>query len=167
LADDSDGSEDKSAELPIWSFTKNFDAGGAYDLWGGTLSIADVEDVDFGFFVGLGGDAGGTNTAIVDSMQMRIHYTMPYEDSGWLVYGTFDGDFSSGSGVTWSNPSNLSAENGSDATYSKFGTPGASSNVLSAQDITGIAAAIPPGSTIHGIAVKFVEYTGSALPGDL
>ena len=75
LADDSDGSENKESELLDPSFSDQTDeAGGASDLWGETITRADVQDVDFGFFVGVTLVAG-TPTTHVDSMQMKVFYT--------------------------------------------------------------------------------------------
>jgi len=75
LADDSDGSENKFADLAAPNGLQTDEAGGYNDLWSeGTITRADVQDSDFGFFVGLN-DAMGDRTFGIDSMQMRVFYT--------------------------------------------------------------------------------------------
>jgi len=75
LADNTDGSENKQAELVDPTGTANTDeAGGASDLWGETLTDTDVKDVDFGFFVRVIGSIEG-DVVNVDFMQMKVYYT--------------------------------------------------------------------------------------------
>ena len=75
LADGSDGTENKSAEIAaaITSLQTD-DAGGALDLWGEALATADVTDVDFGFFVSMGLTSAVTTDFDVDFLQMRVFY---------------------------------------------------------------------------------------------
>ncbi len=75
LADDSDGSENKLGELATWSTSPKTDqAGGASDKWGETIDLSDVQDVDWGFFVGVRGLISAT-TFDIDFMQMKVYYT--------------------------------------------------------------------------------------------
>lgn len=75
LADDSDGSENKNGELIAWTGSDQTDqAGGTSDLWSETISVADVKDSDFGFFVGVEGDGAGSAMEI-DFMQMRVYFS--------------------------------------------------------------------------------------------
>jgi len=76
LADDSDGSVSKHADLavPITSLQTD-EAGGAADLWDETISRANVQDADWGFFV----RGGGTSFDFlrIDFLQMKVYYTEP------------------------------------------------------------------------------------------
>lgn len=75
LADGSDGSENKEDEMSDWTSTYGTDtAGGASDLWGETIALSDVQDADWGLFVGADGSAGLV-TVDVDSIAMKIYYT--------------------------------------------------------------------------------------------
>ncbi len=75
LADASEGSENKSAALasPTTSLQTD-EAGGASDLWGETISRADVIDVDWGFTIGLVVNAFSRNLR-VDFCRMKVFYT--------------------------------------------------------------------------------------------
>jgi len=88
-----DGAEDKNTELtaPTTSPQESI-AGSPTDLWQEDWTSADILDIDFGFFIGVNTNA--TRTFSVDSMQMRVHYTVPpivigyvYEDNGIMKYG--------------------------------------------------------------------------------
>ena len=74
LSDNSDGSDDKSAEMSAWSiFLQTDEAGGATELWGENLTRADVQDVNFGFFHDVH-TLGPERNYEVDFMQMRVFY---------------------------------------------------------------------------------------------
>jgi len=77
LADDSDGSVSKHAALLTpTSGVQTDEIGGASDLWSETISRANVQDVDWGFFVAANTtDSGDTNA--VDFMQMKVYWTLP------------------------------------------------------------------------------------------
>lgn len=80
LADDSDGSENKNAALAAWSAGGQTDeVGGFSDLWSETITRADVQDVDFGAFIGTAGDF---TFSAIDFMQMRVFYTLDAGGSG-------------------------------------------------------------------------------------
>jgi hypothetical protein len=87
LADDSDGTETKHTpwnsfpEGPVDQTLRTFIAGGGNDVWGETLTGADVLDVDFGFFISMK-SAINHPTIDVDFMQMRINYNVPTIVSG-------------------------------------------------------------------------------------
>ena len=74
LADDSDGSENKSSVMldPTTSLQTD-EVGGASDLWTENIRRADVTDVDFGFFIQTT-NTSGTVVLSVDFMQMRVFY---------------------------------------------------------------------------------------------
>ncbi len=78
LADDSDGGEDKSAEIAAPTVALQTDeAGGSKDLWGESFTATDVKDVDFGFFISYGLTSGVETNFDIDFMQMRIFYSAP------------------------------------------------------------------------------------------
>jgi len=75
LADNSDGSVSKHADLTFFNtFPTTDEVGGAADLWSETITRANVQDIDWGFFIGVQtsglGDGGN-----VDFMQMKVYYT--------------------------------------------------------------------------------------------
>jgi len=75
LADDSDGTENKNGELIAWTGSDQTDeAGGSSDLWSETIGLSDVQDVDWGFFVGGSGDGFGSLLEI-DFLQMKVYFT--------------------------------------------------------------------------------------------
>ncbi len=75
LADDTDGSENKSSELLDWTTSNQTDeAGGSSDLWGENITRANVTDVDWGFFV-VAKNISGVPTALVDFLQMKVYHT--------------------------------------------------------------------------------------------
>ena len=95
LADDTDGSANKEADLiePTTSLQTD-EGGGASDLWSETISEGDVKDVDWGFFVGsdLISGPGGPDLD-VDFMRMKVYYMPPpvvmayvYDDGGVQKY---------------------------------------------------------------------------------
>lgn len=73
LADNSDGSVSKHADLVVPDTNDTDEAGGAADLWSETINRSDVQDVDWGFFVG----SNGATFSIMhlDFMQMKVYYT--------------------------------------------------------------------------------------------
>jgi hypothetical protein len=75
LADDSDGTEDKKSEFAAWSASEQTDeGGGASDLWSeGSISLSDVQDVDWGFFIAV--EAAIEVGPTVDFFQMKVYYT--------------------------------------------------------------------------------------------
>lgn len=74
LADDSDGTEDKSSDFSAWNTTVQTEAaGGASDLWSETVDRADVIDVDWGFFIRV--DGATNDVAVVDYFRMKIYYS--------------------------------------------------------------------------------------------
>lgn len=74
LADDSDGSENKQAELSQLTTSLQTDvAGGASDLWSETIIRADVQDIDFGFQVSI--NATDVGNQRIDSLRMKVFYT--------------------------------------------------------------------------------------------
>ncbi len=75
LADDSDGSVSKHGDILGLTTTDQTDeAGGSTDLWSETISRADVQDVDWGFFVKVDFEGVGA-TVEIDSLQMKVYYT--------------------------------------------------------------------------------------------
>ena len=75
LADDSDGSENKQDELAAPTDAEQTDqAGGASDLWGETIALSDVQDVDWGYFHAMDG-AVPNPEGVVEFMSMKVYYT--------------------------------------------------------------------------------------------
>ena len=78
LADDSDGSQAKHTAWTSINWTTSDvtdQVGGASDLWEETIGLSDVQDVDWGFFIGIA-VTGDTNTTFdIDFMQMKVYYT--------------------------------------------------------------------------------------------
>lgn len=76
LADNSVGSENKTAEIAVMTPTPNTDeAGGPTDLWGETgTDRSDVIDSDWGWLIKGNADAS-TGEMEIDFMQMKVHYT--------------------------------------------------------------------------------------------
>lgn len=76
LADDTDGSENNQASLATpTSSLQTSGHGGASELWGETIGVSDVQDVDWGFFLGTSAAGGGFNLLNLDFMQMKVFYT--------------------------------------------------------------------------------------------
>ena len=78
LADDSDGSVSKHSVLiapPTAPTEQTDEAGGASDLWSETIGISDVQDSDWGFFVGTKEVGGLDRTHEIDFMRMKVYYT--------------------------------------------------------------------------------------------
>ena len=78
LADNSDGSVSKHGDLAAWTQVQQIDeAGGATDLWTETLSLANVQDVDFGFFYG---NTVTQESPVADSdvnyLHMRVFFSL-------------------------------------------------------------------------------------------
>ncbi len=76
LADDSDGTENKNADLAAPTESDQTDqVGGASELWSETIGLSDVQDVDWGFFIGADRISGpGVESFFVDFMQMKVYY---------------------------------------------------------------------------------------------
>lgn len=102
LADDSDGSVSKHADLtpPGGTTDVTDEAGGASDLWSETIGLSDVQDVDWGFFVGVS-ESAGSPFFDIDYLQMKVYFTPKPEitdvntteswdngDSGLVITGT-------------------------------------------------------------------------------
>ena len=162
LADDSDGSEDKSSELSTPFTLLTDEAGGASDLWSETISDTDVKDVDWGFFVSANKNSG-SDTLNIDFMQMKVYFTEPL-NTGWKFPGTAVGNRTiTFSTDDWSNPDNIKVDDTSDA----------DADIATFEDISaGLAAtnfdfsSIPVGATIMGIQVRVGDYklnTGAAI----
>ncbi len=75
LADDADGSENKNSVFvsPTTSLQTD-EAGGVSDLWSETINLSDVQDVDWGWFVGQF-DSAASIDHFIDFMQMKVYYT--------------------------------------------------------------------------------------------
>jgi hypothetical protein len=88
LADDSDGSVSKHAELNTFSTLIQSDVmGGASELWSETITRGDVTDVDWGFFVRAFGSRVDPGQYIyVDYLRMKVYYT----DVSAAITGTAD-----------------------------------------------------------------------------
>lgn len=87
LADDSDGGTSKHSALADWSGARQTsEMGGSADLWDETIGVADVQDVDWGFFLGVDWITGITSP-LVDFMQMKVYFT-----PGLPVITDVDGD---------------------------------------------------------------------------
>jgi len=75
LADGSDGTENKFLDVASWGSIQTDEAGGAADLWTETITRADVQDVDWGWFISV--DAAFVQgIGEVDFMQMKVYYTL-------------------------------------------------------------------------------------------
>ena len=76
LADDSDGGTSKHTALADFTISDQTDQmGGASDLWDETIGVSDVQDVDWGFFVGLDWISATIVLVNIDFMQMKVYYT--------------------------------------------------------------------------------------------
>ncbi len=76
LADDSDGGTSKHTDLADWTNSNQTDQmGGASDLWDETINLSDVQDVDWGFFVGIDWISGTSVQPDIDFLQMKVYYT--------------------------------------------------------------------------------------------
>ena len=73
LADNTDGSATKIATAPTTS-TQNSTLGGPTDTWGESLTRADVQDVDFGFFVVASIGSAISTKFQVDQLRMKVYY---------------------------------------------------------------------------------------------
>ena len=78
LADDSDGSTNKSADLLDPTNSDQTDqVGGASDLWDETINLSDVQDADWGFFIGFGGrNVDFSQDLLVNYFKMKVYYTL-------------------------------------------------------------------------------------------
>jgi hypothetical protein len=89
LADDSDGSVNRFAELLGITTTEQTDeVGGAADLWSETINLADVQNSNWGFFVGCEHQGASARNVDVDFMQMKVYYTESAEagpPDAWAV----------------------------------------------------------------------------------
>jgi hypothetical protein len=87
LADDSDGSITNNGLVLPSTVLQTNESGGATDLWDETIDRADVQDVDWGFFVAANCDVNFNNLTI-DFMQMKVYYTESAEagpPDAWAV----------------------------------------------------------------------------------
>jgi len=76
LDDDSDGTEDRKNDLSQWTASLQTDeAGGIGRRWGESgITVAQVKDVDWGFFIGVRQNGAGPNFDDIDFVQMKVHY---------------------------------------------------------------------------------------------
>jgi hypothetical protein len=79
LADDSDGSENKSGDLTSLGSASDVTstAGGATDKWGESISLADVQNSDWGCVVSAESGAGGDVDVDVEWLRMKVYFTEP------------------------------------------------------------------------------------------
>ena len=87
LADDTDGSENKNADLtPLDATERTEETGGASDLWSESISRDNVTDADWGFFLGTRLASGFFAASDVDFMQMKVFYTasVPLQSQVWM-----------------------------------------------------------------------------------
>ena len=76
LADTTDGSVSKHADLlAITGSLQTDEAGGASDLWSETIGRTDVQDSDWGFFVGQEATEDFQSSSI-DFFKMKVYYTL-------------------------------------------------------------------------------------------
>lgn len=68
-----------TGSLAVYTF------GGSADKWGNALSLAWVQDADFGVAVGGVGVEAGSYCAI-DAVGIEVHYTAPPPRTYWVVY---------------------------------------------------------------------------------
>ncbi len=100
-----DGTENKKLELagPVTA-DRTDEAGGGLDLWGETITRADVVNPDFGFFVAILNALAGTVS--VDYLQMRVFYHETLEpfmctnDMSDIKFCTFNFSIGHGVGLT-------------------------------------------------------------------
>jgi len=75
LADGTDGTADKGIDIAAFTTSLQTDqAGGSNDLWGDLHTVADVQDIDFGFWFNCTVHTSGA-VASVDFVRMRIFFT--------------------------------------------------------------------------------------------
>jgi len=155
LADDSDGSVSKHADLATPGSLQTDEAGGSVDLWSETIGLSDVQDSDWGFFVT--GEGNLFETLSVDFMQMKVYYT-EHLNTGWKFPGTAVADRPISGGVTWYLPDNIKADDSSDTQFfSGEGAPNRVSLGLAATNFD--FSSIPSGSTIDGIEIRCGGYS--------
>ena len=163
LADGSDGTENKAVQLQLVGGADQTDeAGHSSDAWGETLTLDDVNDADFGFFVGV--DTGGTALDTdVNFMQMRIHYTGT-EVTQWKFPGTTIGNRAiSGSSVNWANPNDAQADDGATADAGPLASTEYSAGLTGTN--YSWADDIPAGARIDGIEIRVGDYILDTSPG--
>ncbi len=79
LEDDTDGTENKVSELlppPLDDTQLTDEVGGPSDLWSETISRADVQDPDWGCFLGaIAAVSEVTSKLFVNTIQMKVYYS--------------------------------------------------------------------------------------------
>jgi hypothetical protein len=140
-----------------WPFAADGTAsyGSASDLWGTTLSPADVNGSGFGVAVSAQNLSATGSFAKIDSVSITVSYTSAAADGPRTAASAVD-DGSTGS-VAWSSPANGKM---SDDAYATAGLTSQTSHYLK---LTGFGFAIPTGSTITGVSVSVERIkTGSS-----
>jgi hypothetical protein len=61
--------------LDLIGSARTDEAGGASDLWGETIGVSDVTDVDWGFWVSVVNPDADIENINIDFMQMKVYYT--------------------------------------------------------------------------------------------
>ena len=131
--------------------------GTSSDLWGLTLTPADINAADFGvaFSVTKPSSSGSAHIISVDSIRITIHYSIP-SSQGPSTPATAT---SSGSNQHWSNVSNSKT---SDNSYATVSVDGNDSDYISA---TGFGFSIPSNAVINGVIVDVERKSSSTSDG--
>ena len=76
LADDSDGTQTRHSDINDLSTSNQTDIAGApTQLWGETIERSDVIDVDWGTYVRIWDDGGGSSVTNIDWIAMKVYYS--------------------------------------------------------------------------------------------
>lgn len=137
----------------VWTGTDTYISwGGATDLWGLSLTPADVNASTFGAVISALEVGDGAMTARIDHIRITVYFTWAGPASG----ATFADDAAVGT-IAWTSPGNAVASDDSRATAAL--TISTTSHYLKA---TNFGFAIPAAATITGI---FVEVENSEAGG--
>jgi hypothetical protein len=153
-ADNTDGADDNRIEYGLVATLPKTDENLLQtELWGETWTLADIQDPDFGCFVGFTQISAGATVFSVDSLQMRIFYVLVTD---WKFPGTVIGNRTvAGGSVNWVNPDNVKADDGNEATVA-LGAAISFSNGLAATNFD--FSEIPNNATIDGIEIRVGDY---------
>jgi hypothetical protein len=123
--------------------------GGGANLWGLTLTPADVNASNFGVAVSLQGETNNTNTIFVDSITLQVFY---YFNATTAKFPGTAADVAPGSDTAWASVNNIKATDTSVATCTLANS--ATSDYLEA---TNFGFAVPSNATINGVLATWTK----------
>lgn len=125
--------------------------GGANDSWTLTLTAEQVNDPGFGIYI-IATDSGFGSSAQVNSARITVYYST--DDDGPFL-ATIGGN--AGAGTAWTNPGNVTADDGANATNG-VGFSQSYQRLVG----RGFGFAIPSDATIEGIVAAYADaaWTG-------